>query len=107
MSESAAQEDDRDDLPNVRCHSAWYFRSRRHAISVGTPLQARQKNSRTIGDEATSRSARAMTWATIRPSRCLVVDTNGSINQGHSAWNRHDLSRRAKVRRQGEADVDA
>ena len=60
VSESRAEEPDRDDLPNVRCHSAWYFRSRRHAISVGMPLQARHDNSKTIGVEATSTSANAM-----------------------------------------------
>ena len=60
VSEPAAEELDRDDLANVRCHSTWYFRSRRHAISVGMPLQARHDNSKTIGVEATSTSANAM-----------------------------------------------
>jgi hypothetical protein len=42
--------------PNVRCHSAWYLRSRRHSISVGMPLQASETISTMIGEEATSKS---------------------------------------------------
>jgi len=44
--------------PNVRCHSAWYFRSRRHSISVGMPLQASENINKMIGVDATSKSVR-------------------------------------------------
>ncbi len=65
--------------PNVRCHSAWYFRSRRHSIRVGMPLQASQNISTMIGVDATSKSVRVIAAWTIRPLRRPVVDLNGSI----------------------------
>ena len=66
--------------PNVSYHSAWYFRSRRHSISVGMPLQASQNISAMIGVDATSKSVRATAW-TIRPLRHPVVDPNRSIRE--------------------------
>ena len=65
-------------LPNSRCHSTWYFRSRCHAISVGMPRQASHSNSTMIGVEATSRSVSVMSRSTIRPLRRPAVDQNGS-----------------------------
>ena len=67
--------------PNVRCHSAWYFRSRRHSISVGMPLQASENINKMIGVDATSKSVRVKAAWTIRPLRRLVVDPNRSIGE--------------------------
>ena len=76
---------------NVRCHSAWYFRSPRHAMSVGMPLQASKNINTMIGVDATSKSVRVIATGTIRPLRRLVVDPNRSIGE---------LSRaRARLRR--------
>jgi len=65
--------------PNVRCHSAWYFRSRLQSISVGMPLHASQNISTMIGVDATSKSVSVIAAWTIRPLRCPVVDPNRSI----------------------------
>ena len=67
--------------PNVRCHSAWYFRSRRHSISVGMPLQASENINKMIGVDATSKSVRVKAAWTIRLLRRLVVDPNRSIGE--------------------------
>jgi len=67
--------------PNVRCHSAWYFRSRRHSISVGMPLQASENINKMIGVDATSKSVRVKAAWTIRPLRRVVVDPNRSIGE--------------------------
>ena len=67
--------------PNVLCHSAWYFRSRRHSISVGMPLQASENINKMIGLDATSKSVRVKAAWTIRPLRRVVVDPNRSIGE--------------------------